>query len=102
MKYENLLRIRRVGRRDVNCLTVSVCLCVCVFVCLCLCVFAFLLGSFLMQPQKLIGLWIVICDRQQGQSGTWGEGEMQRWNIECERESMPASPSSKILMSLFI
>lgn len=77
MKYENLLRIRRVGRRDVNCLTACVCVrCVCVYcICVCIympvCVFAFLLGSFLMQPQKLIGLWIVICDRQQGQSGNW-------------------------------
>lgn len=75
MKYENLLRIRRVGRRDVNCLSnceycvFYVCACVyCVYV-VCvyissLCLFAFLLGSFLMQPQNLIGLWIVICDRQ--------------------------------------
>lgn len=85
MKYENLLRIRRVGRRDVNCLNVSVCVCfcivfVCVIVCLCMCLFAFLLGSFLMQPQKLIGLWIVICDRQQGQSGTGGG------NVEVEHK----------------
>lgn len=91
MKYENLLRIRRVGRRDVNCLAACVCvcvrcvcaLCVCVlYLCvyLCVCVFAFLLGSFLMQPQKLIGLWIVICDRQQGQSGNW------RRNAEVERK----------------
>lgn len=79
MKYENLLRIRRVGRRDANCpsncefwvyvyiANVYVCVCasvlsVCVF---CMCVFAFLLGSFFMQPQKLIGLWIVICDRDK-------------------------------------
>lgn len=73
LAYEIWKFIAYTSRGPARC-ELSGCACVCVlYLCvyLCVCVFAFLLGSFLMQPQKLIGLWIVICDRQQGQSGNW-------------------------------
>lgn len=73
LAYEIWKFIAYTSRGPARC-ELSDCVCVCVlYLCvyLCVCVFAFLLGSFLMQPQKLIGLWIVICDRQQGQSGKW-------------------------------
>lgn len=60
MKYENLLRIRRVGRRDVNCLTACVCVCivfVCIFVCLCVC---FSFGQFSHAAAKVD--WALDCD----------------------------------------
>lgn len=70
MKYENLLRIRRVGRRDVNCLSnceycvFYVCACVyCVYV-VCVCIFfvfvCFSFGQFSHAATKFD--WALDCD----------------------------------------
>lgn len=67
MKYENLLRIRRVGRRDVNCLTACVCVrCVCVY-CICVCIYmpvcvcvCFSFGQFSHAAAKVD--WALDCD----------------------------------------
>lgn len=62
MKYENLLRIRRVGRRDVNCLTARVCVyCinVCIYMSVCVCV-CFSFGQFSHAAAKVD--WALDCD----------------------------------------